>query len=858
MAQVPQGISHQAVIRDANNVLVTESPIGIQVSILQGAPVGVVVYSETHTPQSNANGLITFIIGQGLTINGVFAEIDWADAPYFIKIEADPHGGTNYTITGVSQVLSVPYALHSSALTLTSANGFQYNLSIDDYGNFTSSLIPGQPCPGLPTVTDIDGNVYNTVMIGNQCWMKENLKTTKYSDGTAIEYPGSDNEAWANNTSGAYAWYDNDEGYKTEYGALYNWHAVGNSKGLCPSGWKVPDHEEFSILEGTVDSQYGVGDPIWDIVDWRGYDAGKILKSTTLWLEYGKGTDDFGASIVPASRRIYNGSYGSLGNYAFIWLEDSFDEAYAWSRYLSADSDNIRYGYFVKEDGRSVRCLQGEALLIPRVSTSPVINISLNTATSGGNVTNEGGSPVLSRGVVWSTNPNPTLDDNYTLDGTGTGSFISEISGLIHATDYYLRAYATNDFGIAYGNEFNFTTQSGEISLSTVSVTNIMALSATSGGDITSDGGSPVSARGVVWGSNPNPTLEDNFTEDGTGTGSFISEITGLIQAIEYYVRAYATNALGTEYGNEFNFNTQDGVIVLTTHDINDVTNISAGSGGNIVSDGGAYVISRGVVWSTSENPTINDNDGISNDGTGTGEFISNLTGLNVSTVYYARAYANNAVDTYYGSNQTFRTYHDMVTDFDGNTYGTVLIGTQEWMAENLKTTHYRNGTAIENPTGNEDWDANTSGAYAWYDNNISWKNSYGALYNWYAVNNPNWLCPLGWHVPTDAEINVLTNLFGGLHEAGGKMKSLRTEPDAHPRWNIPNGDATNESNWSAFPGGCRAWTFVNIGAYGYWWSSTEFDTTQAFFRYLYYSIGYVDYGYYQKTQGYSVRCLKD
>jgi uncharacterized protein (TIGR02145 family) len=446
MAQVPQGISHQAVIRDVNNALVTESPIGIQVSILQGAPAGVVVYSETHAPQSNANGLITFIIGQGLTINGVFAEIDWAETPYFIKIEADPQGGTNYTITGVSQVLSVPYALHSSALTLTSANGFQYNLSIDDYGNFTSSLIPGQACPGIPTITDIDGNVYNTVMIGNQCWMRENLKTTKYSDGSPIEYPGSDNEAWANDTSGAYSWYNNDIAYKNDYGALYNWHAVGNSKGLCPSGWKVPGHEEFSILEGTVDSQYGVGDPIWDIVDWRGYDVGKILKSTTLWLEEGKGSDDFGASIVPASRRVFNGNYGTLGDYAFIWLEESFNDDFAWSRYLSADSDNTRYGYYLKEDGRTVRCLQGEAPLIPRVSTSPVINISLNTATSGGNVTNEGGSPVLSRGVVWSTNPNPTLEDNFTEDGTGTGSFISEITGLTHATDYYVESLCYQRF----------------------------------------------------------------------------------------------------------------------------------------------------------------------------------------------------------------------------------------------------------------------------------------------------------------------------------------------------------------------------------------------------------------------------
>jgi uncharacterized protein (TIGR02145 family) len=112
--------------------------------------------------------------------------------------------------------------------------------------------------------------------------------------------------------------------------------------------------------------------------------------------------------------------------------------------------------------------------------------------------------------------------------------------------------------------------------------------------------------------------------------------------------------------------------------------------------------------------------------------------------------------------------------------------------------------------------------------------------------------------VPTDAEINVLTDYLGGISVAGGKLKSLRTHPDPHPRWDIPNGDATNESNWSALPGGCRPYAFTQIGTYGYWWSSTQYNTTEAFHRLLYYSMGLVDYGYTNKTWGLSVRCLKD
>jgi uncharacterized protein (TIGR02145 family) len=175
------------------------------------------------------------------------------------------------------------------------------------------------------------------------------------------------------------------------------------------------------------------------------------------------------------------------------------------------------------------------------------------------------------------------------------------------------------------------------------------------------------------------------------------------------------------------------------------------------------------------------------------------------------------------------------VTDIDGNIYNTVQIGDQCWMKENLKTIHYRNGTPIEYPgSDNSAWQSNTSGAYAWYQNNISWKENYGALYNWYAVNNTNGLCPEGWHVPGDAEWNNLIlyldpdadpNAIGSQSDiAGGKLKSMRTAPEAHPRWNSPNTGASNESNWTGFPGGYRSvhCTYATIGFYGSWWGHDE------------------------------------
>ncbi|MDP2401900.1 MAG: FISUMP domain-containing protein, partial [Actinomycetota bacterium] len=180
---------------------------------------------------------------------------------------------------------------------------------------------------------------------------------------------------------------------------------------------------------------------------------------------------------------------------------------------------------------------------------------------------------------------------------------------------------------------------------------------------------------------------------------------------------------------------------------------------------------------------------------------------------------------------------------------------------ENLKTTKYRNGTSITYPgSNNTAWENNITGAYAWYDNDISWKNLYGALYNWYAVNNVNGLCPTDWHIPNDAEWTMLTNYAGGESVAGGKLKSTRIAPIAHPRWDSPNSGATDQYGFSAFPGGYRSYvgSFYNMGSTGYWWSASESSATYAWIRRISYDHAYF-YRYGSgKTYGFSVRCVRD
>jgi uncharacterized protein (TIGR02145 family) len=203
--------------------------------------------------------------------------------------------------------------------------------------------------------------------------------------------------------------------------------------------------------------------------------------------------------------------------------------------------------------------------------------------------------------------------------------------------------------------------------------------------------------------------------------------------------------------------------------------------------------------------------------------------------------------------------YIDTVTDIDGNVYHTVTIGTQIWMVENLKTMKFFNGDLIPNITDDMEWSDLTIGAYCNYNNDTNYVITYGRLYNWYAVNDPRGLAPKGWHVATDSEWTTLTNYLGGDSVAGGKMKEIGTT-----HWHSPNPDATNESGFSALPGGYRFFTigeeFGNIGHTGGWWSSSE-GNSNVIYWYMFCIDSWVHRSEgleLEKNIGLSVRCVKD
>jgi hypothetical protein len=289
-------------------------------------------------------------------------------------------------------------------------------------------------------------------------------------------------------------------------------------------------------------------------------------------------------------------------------------------------------------------------ITLPSTTTTAVESVTRNSAKTGGNIIPGGGEYISSRGVCYSTKANPTIADSHTSDGTGTGVFVSNLTGLNENTMYYVRSFAKNAAGIVYGNQQTFSTQAVPETIITDSVTNISLFSARCGGKIASSGGSKFTSSGLCWSTKPNPTVSDNIKINVANTESFVSELTDLSLNTKYYVRTYATNADGTIYGNEVNFTTlQNPVLpVVTTKLITNLTETAATCRGVVLSDGGAPVSSYGVCWSTSPNPTLANS--FTADGSGTGEFVSSLTGLNPSTHYYLRAYAVNNVGIAYGN----------------------------------------------------------------------------------------------------------------------------------------------------------------------------------------------------------------
>ena len=343
-SQAPQKINFQSVLRNSVGEVLSNKTVAIRISILSGSATGTNVYAETHSKTTDASGLMSIQIGNGTVVSGLFSTIEWGSTAHFIKLEADFNGGTNFVLLGTQELMSVPYALYASKTDTSSlnlVNRFSYlQNQIELLSSYTSLLASG--------LVDIDGNNYPVVKIGNQIWMKENLRVSRYNNGDVIPVV-TDNAEWRGFTNGKRSWYNNDSStYEIPYGNLYNSYAVKDNRNICPSGWHVPSDGEWTTLVNYLGGESVAGGKMKTIgtAYWESPNTGAINLS--------------GFSALPGGYRNFDGSFVNVRNDAFFWSAAENANIYAWLRNLFSSNGNVGRlnSYGVESVGASVRCLR--------------------------------------------------------------------------------------------------------------------------------------------------------------------------------------------------------------------------------------------------------------------------------------------------------------------------------------------------------------------------------------------------------------------------------------------------------------------------------------------------------------------
>lgn len=511
-AQSPQKMSYQAVIRNNSDQLVTNQPIGMRVSILHGSVSGSVEYTEIIVTTSNVNGLVSIEIGGGAG----FEVIDWSNGLFFIKTETDPLGGTNYTITNTSQLLSVPYALHAkTAETLTGGIAEKdpvftvapaYGIDHTDISNWSTAYGWGNHANAgyLTYFTESDPVFVSSAAKGISATLITNwntafnwgnhaaegyLKSFTESDPNFEASPAKEISAtYITNWNTAFDWGNHaTAGYLKSFAEADPIFETSPAKGISSDnitnwntafGWR--NHANAGYLKSFTET-----DPIFEASSAKGISLNNISNWNTTYSWGNHDTAGYMKSFTEVDP-VFGTSAAKTITETNIAEWNNKQNKLVAGKNINITSDTISAAGLPAEGTTPGEMLywNGSAWVVVApgtygkvlyfcngvptwggcaslLTTTAASLITATTATSGGNISSDGGSPVTARGVCWDMSTNPTTDNSYTTDGIGTGVFVSRISGLIPDTLYYIRAYATNNSGTSYGNEVSFTTLSG-------------------------------------------------------------------------------------------------------------------------------------------------------------------------------------------------------------------------------------------------------------------------------------------------------------------------------------------------------------------------------------------------------------
>jgi len=842
-AQAPQGFNYQATVRNSSGQLLLNQIVLVKFNILLNSATGDIVYSETQTANTDDLGQINLVVGQGTAPTGTFSTINWGSGSYYLGIELN--SGNGYVAMGTTQLLSVPYALYANSSGNSNFN-FPNGMNIGDTLNWKwngSAWIP------TSSVSTAQLPVIATTLATNTLTPSPSSGGTITSDGGySITSKGV---CWSTSPNPTI----NDNSTNNGTGA-------SNFTSILPNLLPITTYYYRAYATNSIGTGYGITYTFATLSKPQITTSAVSSITQTTCSSGGTISSDGGATITA------KGVCWSTNPNPTIVLTTKTNDGTGTATFISSITGLLPITtYYVRVySTNSFGTAYGQELvfttlpILPTLTTIAATSITSTTASSGGTISSDGGGTITDRGIVWSstTNPTTTTNQGITSNGAGIGTFTSAITQLTPGTLYYVRAYATNSAGTGYGNQITFSALPLLVTLTTTEITQLTSNSAVTGGQITANGGSTVSQRGVCWSTSTNPTIAlTTKTTDGSGSGLFSSSLTQLTPATTYYVRAYATNAVGTAYGNEISFTTLVALPTLTTIDATSITSTTASSGGNITNDGGGAIIARGILWGTNTNPTLTSNIGITTEGASMSSFTSNLTGLNPGTTYYVRAYATNSAGTGYGNQITFDSTVPCIPNNSTLVIDVMSPTGKIWMDRNLG--------ALQQASSSSDllaygylyqWGRGTDGHQCrnsvttttlsssdqpnhgdFISGTSDWRNPQNNNL-WQGVNGINNPCPSGYRLPTQTEWN---------------NERLSWSQNTHV-------GAFNSPLKLPFTGRRVDDTLYGYDA-GFYWSSTVGSTLSGT-RSQFLSLGgqsqYTNMYEQFRSNGYSVRCIKN